>query len=120
MFSHSVQDGDSSRIPKLGILAAVQLDGSASLYAVPHPRYLHSRAQSQFPNMPLCRENPVNLVFLRTTITDFFQLRSTPPCSSSIYLMPCAPLSSGSAAHASWWACQMVSTHSTLCTALIV
>ncbi|RSH91739.1 hypothetical protein EHS25_009108 [Saitozyma podzolica] len=31
---------DQSRIPKLGILAAVQLDGSVSLYAVPHPRVI--------------------------------------------------------------------------------
>ncbi|WVR07791.1 hypothetical protein IAU60_004834 [Kwoniella sp. DSM 27419] len=28
------------RIPKLGILAAVQLDGSVSFYAVPHPQFM--------------------------------------------------------------------------------
>ncbi|WWC64454.1 uncharacterized protein I303_107064 [Kwoniella dejecticola CBS 10117] len=28
------------QIPKLGILSAVQLDGSVSLYAVPHPRFV--------------------------------------------------------------------------------
>nr|XP_019010200.1 uncharacterized protein I206_04668 [Kwoniella pini CBS 10737]OCF48981.1 hypothetical protein I206_04668 [Kwoniella pini CBS 10737] len=28
------------KIPKLGILAAVQLDGSVSFYAVPHPRFV--------------------------------------------------------------------------------
>jgi transcription factor C subunit 6 len=31
---------DQSSLPKLGILAAVQLDGSVSLYAVPHPRVI--------------------------------------------------------------------------------
>ncbi|WRT70352.1 uncharacterized protein IL334_007350 [Kwoniella shivajii] len=30
-----------SKIPKLGVLAAIQLDGSVSFYAVPHPRFLN-------------------------------------------------------------------------------
>ncbi|WVR00359.1 hypothetical protein IAU59_007502 [Kwoniella sp. CBS 9459] len=40
---------DGVKIPKVGIVAAIQLDGSLSFYAVPHPRFLGSRSG---PNQP--------------------------------------------------------------------
>lgn len=33
---------EEMEIPKLGIIAAVQLDGSVSFYPVPHPKFLVS------------------------------------------------------------------------------
>jgi hypothetical protein len=41
------QDDDVDGIPKLGIIAACQLDGSVSFYAVPHPKDI--RQQSGAP-----------------------------------------------------------------------
>ena len=39
-FQSDLEHVDRGRLPKLGILAAVQLDGSISFYSVPHPRIL--------------------------------------------------------------------------------
>lgn len=50
------QEGDRTRIPKLGILAACQLDGTVSLYAVPHPRYLTGQAVGPQSKAPQFRE----------------------------------------------------------------
>ncbi|WVF73182.1 hypothetical protein IAT40_008001 [Kwoniella sp. CBS 6097] len=40
---------DGVKIPKLGIIAAIQLDGSLSFYAVPHPRCLESKSGRNQP-----------------------------------------------------------------------
>lgn len=46
--------GDEERkIPKLGIIAAVQLDGSVSFYPVPHPKFLVS--EQSIPGQPVYR-----------------------------------------------------------------
>ncbi|KIR41617.1 transcription factor C subunit 6 [Cryptococcus deuterogattii 99/473] len=59
--------GDEERkIPKLGIIAAVQLDGSVSFYPVPHPKFLVS--EQSIPGQPvyLYLQKPL----LRLTIPD--------------------------------------------------
>lgn len=48
---------DGPGVPKLGILAAVQLDGSVSLYSVPHPRAVgRADASSGVAQKPIYRE----------------------------------------------------------------
>ncbi|KAE8539531.1 hypothetical protein D1P53_004633 [Cryptococcus gattii VGV] len=57
---------EEMEIPKLGIIAAVQLDGSISFYPVPHPKFLVS--EQSIPGQPvyLHLEKPL----LRLTIPD--------------------------------------------------
>lgn len=43
-------------IPKLGIIAAVQLDGSVSFYPVPHPKFLVS--EQSIAGQPVYRMFP--------------------------------------------------------------
>ncbi|OWZ36086.1 transcription factor C subunit 6 [Cryptococcus neoformans var. grubii Br795] len=57
---------EEMEIPKLGIIAAVQLDGSVSFYPVPHPKFLVS--QKSIPGQPVYLHLQKPLV--RLTIPD--------------------------------------------------
>lgn len=54
---------EEMEIPKLGIIAAVQLDGNVSFYPVPHPKFLVS--EQSIPGRPVYRTSfgPYQLFF---------------------------------------------------------
>lgn len=70
-------------IPKLGIIAAVQLDGSVSFYPVPHPKFLMS--QKSIPGQPVYRNVSQRfvIVFTLAYFSDVCMYSPSPktPCS---------------------------------------
>ena len=47
---------DTTGLPKLGVIAAVQLDGSVSFYSVPRPEAVRKTLSQTETNSPLYRE----------------------------------------------------------------
>ena len=71
---------DPSQLPKLGILAAAQLDGSIGFYSVPHPDALRQARGLEDDGLPLYRAS--RLTFDRPKLTCHSQNCSSTPAAS--------------------------------------
>jgi hypothetical protein len=54
------QDDGVDGIPKLGIIAACQLDGSVSFYAVPHPKDIRQQSGAPEGQTIYCKSSCVD------------------------------------------------------------
>jgi hypothetical protein len=86
-----------NRIPKLGIIAACQLDGSVSFYAVPHPKDIRQQIGAPEGQTIYCKSSSFGKGHLsspRWALTTQGKLINR-YCVSS-YQTPCAIVSTGS------------------------